>query len=171
MAQRTRAQDAFGNAMTYGGALSNTMGQNYQGMFNMDSQIFSQMQQLGLGMGAEGLNQALMNYGMDQEQINRLMEMARTTGTLTTGMINTVRSQPSTGSGTGTGILGPSGQYNTPPPAAPPAAPPAGGGITNPGTGYSQSFMGGPVTLPSGAAPPPGYTSAVSTREGTTYYF
>jgi hypothetical protein len=124
LAQRTRAQDAFNNSMAYGGAISSTMGVNYQNMFQMDAQLFSQMQQLGIGVGAEGLNQALTNYGLNQEQINQLLAMAKASGSLTTAMISQVKSGSPNGN---SGITG-GGAAGGIPPAVPPADPSYPGG-------------------------------------------
>lgn len=114
-AQTQRAQNALNNSMGYGSAISNTMGVNFENMFKMDAGLYSQMQQLGLGQGAEGLSQALMQYGLDQTQINNLMEMAKSNGQLTTGMIDYVKSQKGGAPATGGTTYGPSTGIAPPP--------------------------------------------------------
>lgn len=57
-AQTTRAQDAFNNEMTMGGALSNTMNQGYSGMSDDDYKYLTDMLTMSTGVGAEGYGQA-----------------------------------------------------------------------------------------------------------------
>jgi hypothetical protein len=133
-AQTQRAQNAYNNSMSYGSAISNTMGVNYENMFKMDAGLYSQMQQLGLGQGAEGLSQALMQYGLDQTQINNLMEMAKSNGQLTTGMIDWVKK----------------GGGGAPPPGIVPtsqggSAPPPTGGTAGAGPGTYGSGTNTPI--------------------------
>lgn len=57
-AQTTRAQNAFNNQMTYGGALSGTMGQGYGSISQNDASTLAQLLSLYTGMGADAFGQA-----------------------------------------------------------------------------------------------------------------
>jgi hypothetical protein len=137
LAQRTRGQDAFSNAMGYGSATSATMGSAYNGMFGSDAAIFNAMQQLALGKGAEGLSQALMQFGLTQDQINQFMGMAGGASKIVTGA----------GLGGGGGYVAPNGNTGI---AGPAPAAPAGYVAPNGNTGIAglmpqsqpQSLMG-----------------------------
>lgn len=57
-AQRTRGQDAFGNQITMGNALSGTMGDAFKDMSDRDIELLKEALGMSTGVGAEGYGQA-----------------------------------------------------------------------------------------------------------------
>lgn len=118
-AQRARAQDAFGNEMAFGGALSGTMGKAYGDIFDRDMSALNDVMTLFTGAGAERFGQATDAASRSNTQFT---DFVNTFGNVTRGM-----------GGLTSGSGSPGG-------TAPVNPPPASGGAPAP-----QSAYGTPV--------------------------
>lgn len=69
-AQRTRGQDAFGNQMQIGNALSGVMGQGYGNIFGTDMNLINSIIGLNTGTAAEGYNQRSQESQQNRQDIS-----------------------------------------------------------------------------------------------------